>query len=169
MVQAHRDNHRVALDYDANADPVNLVTDACLTGGAGTLSQGRDWKTAPMIAFWSGKFNPAQRNYPVYGRELLTIIESLKRFWYLLLGIRFCIFTNHKPLEFLLQQKNPSARQQRWIDILNDFDFEIKSRARWILYQMLYHGFMTTIPLAYYNFHSNVFMKTTHPPFHLKC
>jgi len=125
IVQEHRETHRVAIDYSPNAPPVNMNPDASLTGAGSTISQGEDVKTAPIIAFWSGKFNDAQRNYPVHERELLAIVETLKRFRHLLLGIRFRIFTDHKPLEHLLTQKNLSARQQRWIDTLNDFDFEI--------------------------------------------
>jgi len=125
IVHEHRENRRFAIDYSPNAPPVNVNPDACLTGAGSTVSQGEDLKTAKIIAFWSGKFNDAQRNYPVHERELLAIVETLKRFRHLLLGIRFRVFTDHKPLEYLLTQKNLSSRQQRWIDILNDFDFEI--------------------------------------------
>lgn len=40
LVKEHRDNHRVAIDYSPNAERINLVTDACLTGASGVLSQG---------------------------------------------------------------------------------------------------------------------------------
>ncbi|KDQ09804.1 hypothetical protein BOTBODRAFT_641298, partial [Botryobasidium botryosum FD-172 SS1] len=55
--------------------PIWLVTDACLTGASGYICQGADFKSANVIAFWSGKFNPAQQNYPVHEQELLAIIE----------------------------------------------------------------------------------------------
>lgn len=32
---------------------------------------------------------------------------------------------DHKSLEHVMSQKNLSARQHRWIDILNEFDFTI--------------------------------------------
>lgn len=80
IVHNSRENHRVALSYDPAAPSINLVTDACLTGGSGTLMQGDDLLTAKVIAFWSGKFSAAQQNYPVHEQELLAIIESLKRF-----------------------------------------------------------------------------------------
>jgi len=65
------------------------------------ISQGHDLETARIIAFWSGKFNSAQQNYPVHEQELLAIVESLKRFRNLLHGAQFHIFTDHKALEFL--------------------------------------------------------------------
>lgn len=67
------------------------MTDACLTGASGVLSQGNDVSTASVVEFWSGKFNVAQQNYPVHEQELLAIVESLKRFRSQLLGVKFRI------------------------------------------------------------------------------
>jgi len=89
---------------------MNVNPDTCLMGAGVVISQGEDLKTVKIIAFWSGKFNDTQRSYPVHEREQLTIIETLKRFRHLLLGIRFCVFTDHKPLEYLLTQKNLLSR-----------------------------------------------------------
>ena len=63
--------------------------DGCVTGIAGVISQGDNWKNAPVAAFYSAKLNSAQQNYPVHDRELLAIIELVKRFKYLLMGVRF--------------------------------------------------------------------------------
>ncbi|KAG8722445.1 hypothetical protein FRC09_006267 [Ceratobasidium sp. 395] len=42
IVNQWRDHHRIALDYSEGAPPINLVTDASLTGASGILSQGED-------------------------------------------------------------------------------------------------------------------------------
>jgi hypothetical protein len=126
MVQRWCDHHQTALDYSAGAPPINLVCDASLTGGSGVLSQGQDLGTAKITAFWSGKFNTAQQNYPVHEQELLAIVESLKRFQHMLHGARFCIFTDHKGLEHIITQKNLSPHQTRWLELISSFDFEIK-------------------------------------------
>lgn len=125
IVSDHRDKYQVALDYSLEAGPINLVTDACLTGASGVISQGEDLSTAKVVSFWSGKFNPAQQNYPVHEQELLTIVESLKRFTPQLLGTKFRICTDHKALEFIMTQKHLSPRQHRWVDTLNQFNFVI--------------------------------------------
>lgn len=125
IVHNSRENHRIAISYDPKAESINLVTDACLTGGSGTLTQGNDLPTAKVIAFWSGKFSAAQQNYPVHEQELLAIIESLKRFRAQLLGVKFRIFTDHKALEYIMTQRHLSPRQHRWVDVLNEFDFSI--------------------------------------------
>lgn len=107
------------------APKINLVTDASLTGGSGFISQGEELPKSKVVAFWSGKFNPAQQNYPVHELELLAIVESLKRFRGMLHGTKFRICTDHKALQYFMTQKNLSSRQSRWLDVLNEFDFEI--------------------------------------------
>ncbi|KAF7371586.1 Transcription factor [Mycena venus] len=125
-VSKWRDHHRVTIDYSPGAPPVFLVTDACLTGGSGVVCQGKDLASANIVAFWSGKFNPAQQNYPVHDLEMLAIIESLKRFRNLLLGINFRIMADHKALQHFMTQKNLSPRQTRWLEALSEFDFKIE-------------------------------------------
>ena len=126
-IQRYRDLHRVGIDYHTNLEerPVNLIVDASQTGGGGVITQGT-MHQFDIIVFWSGKFNKAQQNYPVHERELLAIVESLKRYRHLLMGITFNIYTDHKPIEYLMTQKQMSARQQRWVDVLSDFSFNIR-------------------------------------------
>lgn len=124
-VEAMRNAHRVAVKYGESVEPINLVTDASLTGASGFISQGDDWKKAPVAKFWSGKFNSAQQNYAVHDRELLAIVASMKRFQSALHGVRFRVLTDHRALEHLMTQKNLSARQARWLDFMSGFDFEI--------------------------------------------
>lgn len=124
-VEAMRNSHRVALKYGKGAEPINLVTDASLTGASGFISQADDWKKAPVAKFWSGKFNPAQQNYAVHERELQAIVASMKRFQSALHGVRFRVLADHRALEHLLTQKNLSSRQARWLDFMSAFDFTI--------------------------------------------
>lgn len=62
----------------------------------------------------------------MHEQELLAIIESLKRFRLLLHSARFRICTDHKGLEFIKIQKHLSPRQYRWVDVLNEFDYNIQ-------------------------------------------
>lgn len=94
--------------FESGAPPILLITDASLTGASGVLAQGEDMKSASIAAFWSGKFNSAQQNYPVHEQELFAIVESLKRFSGYLYGAHFRILTDHKGLEFILTQKSLS-------------------------------------------------------------
>ena len=126
IVDEHRDGRRKALDYSKDADPIYVTTDGCLTGGGGYVSQGKHPEQASVVAFWSGKWNAAQQNYPVHEQELLALVETLKRFRGVLHGTRFIVRTDHKALEYFMKQRNLSPRQHRWIDVLSEFDFEIQ-------------------------------------------
>jgi transposase InsO family protein len=126
IVNEYRDKRRKALDYSSGADPIYVTTDGCLTGGGGYVSQGRDPGTASVVAFWSGKWNAAQQNYPVHEQELLALVETLRRFRGVLHGTRFLVRTDHKALEYFMKQRNLSPRQHRWIDTLSEFDFDIQ-------------------------------------------
>ena len=126
IVTTHRNGHRKALNYSKGAQPIYVTTDGCLTGGGSFVSQGEDPKTASVVSFWSGKWNSAQQNYPVHEQELLALVETLKRFRGILHGTRFTVRTDHRALTHLMKQKNLSARQHRWLDVLSEFDFEIE-------------------------------------------
>lgn len=126
IVDNYRNERRKALDYSEGADPIYVTTDGCLTGGGGYVSQGKDPKIASVVAFWSGKWNAAQQNYPVHEQELLALVETLKRFRGVLHGTKFLVRTDHKALEHFMRQRNLSPRQHRWIDTLSEFDFDIQ-------------------------------------------
>ena len=113
-IHEYWDLHRVSINYNVEfkMSPVSLIVDACQTRGGGVITQLQN-KRLQIIAFWSGKFNSAQQNYPVHKRELLAIVESMKWYRHLLLKIPFDVYTDYKPIEYLMRQKNLSARQQR--------------------------------------------------------
>ena len=120
-----KDHHRKPISFLENAPPVNMVTDGCATGIAGVISQGGDWKTAKVAAFYSAKLTPAQQNYPVHEIEMLAGVETMLRYRDILQGVRFRWYTDHKGLVHLLNQRNLSGRQARWIEKISMFDFEV--------------------------------------------
>ena len=105
-----------------------MVTDSCATGIVGVISQGDEWKTAKIAAFYSAKLNSAQKNYPMHEIEMLAGIETMLCHRDVLQGVKFKWVTDHKVhkgLEHLLRQRNLSGRQARWIEKISEFDFEI--------------------------------------------
>jgi hypothetical protein len=125
LVHQARDHCRVPLDYSKDAPTIWMVTDGCATGISGLVSQGNDWKTAKIAAFYSVKLNSAQQNYPVHEIEMLAGIETMLRHSDILQGARFKWVTDHKGLTYLLNQKNLSGRQARWLEKISSFDFEV--------------------------------------------
>ncbi|CEL60395.1 Transposon Ty3-I Gag-Pol polyprotein OS=Saccharomyces cerevisiae (strain ATCC 204508 / S288c) GN=TY3B-I PE=3 SV=2 [Rhizoctonia solani AG-1 IB] len=126
LVEEYRGQHCVALEYGPDAPPIYLITDASLTGASRLVSQGPEWQTASVAAFWLAKFSNAQQNYTVTEREALAIVASLDKFQPLLHGVKFEILTDHKALEFLLTQKTLNARQIRWLETIGQFDCTIR-------------------------------------------
>jgi hypothetical protein len=76
-------------------------------------------------AFASRKLSIAEKNYPVHERELLAIVYALKDWRPYLHGSRFVIKTVHHPLRYLDTQGKLSKRQMRWIETLQEYDYEI--------------------------------------------
>ena len=99
-----------------------LCTDASGTGLGGVLEQ-----EGQVVAYYSRALRKAETNYSTVELECLAVVESVKRFRHYLLGRKFEILTDHKPLEWLAKQKCV-GRLWRWAVILQEYDFIITYR-----------------------------------------
>ncbi|GJY87159.1 putative reverse transcriptase domain-containing protein [Tanacetum coccineum] len=45
-------------------------------------------------------------------------------------GTKYAVFTDHKSLQHILDQKELNMRQHRWLELLNDYDYEIRYHYR---------------------------------------
>ena len=113
------------IDYD-DPDPVMLVADASNRGIGGYYGQGKDYKTMTPAGFHSRALNPAEKNYPTHDKEMLAIVDCIKKFAPQLTGIKFDILTDHAPLTHWKTQKDLSPRQVRWEEILSQFNADIR-------------------------------------------
>jgi RNase H-like domain found in reverse transcriptase len=77
------------------------------------------------VALPSRKLSGVEKNYPVHERELLAIVYALKEWRPYLYGSRFVINNDHHPLRYLDTQTNLSKRQIRWMETLQEYDYEI--------------------------------------------
>ena len=57
--------------------------------------------------------------------ELAAVVFALKVWRHYLFGESFEVHTDHKSLKYLFSQKELNLRQQRWMDTISSFDFEI--------------------------------------------
>ena len=104
-----------------------LDTDASLYGIGGILSQIQDGEEK-VIAYASRTLNPAQQHYCTTKRELLAIVTFMSHFKHYLLGQKFIIRTDHAPLVWLRNFKEPEGLIARWLSIIETFNFEIQYR-----------------------------------------
>jgi hypothetical protein len=58
--------------------------------------------------------------------ELATVVFALKVWRHYLYGVTFEVFSDHKSLKYLFNQKELNMRQRRWMEFLKDYDFELK-------------------------------------------
>ncbi|THH27321.1 hypothetical protein EUX98_g6860 [Antrodiella citrinella] len=126
LLHEHREHRRVPLEYSGDAPPIWLVTDGSLGGIAGVITQGTDWRTGRVAAFFSAKLSSAQMNYPVHEIEMLAGVEAMQRHRDILLGCAFTWVTDHKGLTHFLAQRNLSGRQARWLEKISEFNFQVE-------------------------------------------
>jgi len=105
-----------------------LDTDASEFGIGGVLSQIVNGKEK-VLFFASNSLTSTERNYCTTRRELLAVIQYLRKFRHYLLGRRFILRTDHRSLKWLMSWKDPSSSQYfSWIEELMQFDFDIQHR-----------------------------------------
>ena len=102
-----------------------VVADASNRAIGGYYGQGKDYTTMRPAGFHSRALNPAEKNYPTHDKEMLAIIDCLKKWEPQLSGLRFEVLTDHVPLTHWKTQKQLSPRQIRWNETLSRFDFDI--------------------------------------------
>ncbi|KAJ9544597.1 hypothetical protein OSB04_024304 [Centaurea solstitialis] len=79
-----------------------------------------------VIAYASRQLKIHEKNYTTHYLELGAVVFALKIWRHYLYGTKCTIFTDHKSLQHILDQKMLNMRQRRWVELLNDYDCEIK-------------------------------------------
>ncbi|GAU42639.1 hypothetical protein TSUD_398440 [Trifolium subterraneum] len=78
-----------------------------------------------VVAYASRQLKPHEENYPTHDLELAAIIFALKIWRHHLYGVQFALYSDHRSLRYLFDQKELNMRQRRWMEYLKDFDFEL--------------------------------------------
>jgi len=97
-----------------------LTTDASNFAIGAVLSQ----KNKP-VSFVSRTLNDHEQNYSTIEKELLAIVWATKYFRPFLYGVPFDILSDHKPLVWLNNIKEPNMKLQRWRIKLSEYNFKI--------------------------------------------
>lgn len=115
----------MVLQYPDFSKPFILTTDASDTGSGAVLSQNINGNDLP-IAFASKGFTPGERNKSTILKELTAIHWAMNYFKPYLYGRKFVVRTDHRPLVFLFNMKNPTSKLTRMRLDLEEFDFTIE-------------------------------------------
>ena len=97
-----------------------VYCDACLMGLGGVLMQ-----NSKVVAYASRQLRTHEKNYPTHDLELAAVVFVLKIWRHYLYGSRFEVFSDHKSLKYLFDQKELNMRQRRWLELLKDYDFSL--------------------------------------------
>ncbi|GJY67531.1 putative reverse transcriptase domain-containing protein [Tanacetum coccineum] len=79
-----------------------------------------------VISYASRQLKIHEKNYTTHDLELGAVVFALKIWRHYLYGTKCTVFTDHKSLQHILNQKELNMRQRRWLELLSDYDCEIR-------------------------------------------
>ncbi|GKB57484.1 putative reverse transcriptase domain-containing protein [Tanacetum coccineum] len=79
-----------------------------------------------VIAYASRQLKPHEENYTTHDLELGAVVFALKIWRHYIYGTKCTVFTDHKSLQHILHQNELNMRQRRWLELLADYDCEIR-------------------------------------------
>ncbi|GKB00561.1 putative reverse transcriptase domain-containing protein [Tanacetum coccineum] len=106
-------------------DDFVVYCDASLQGLGAVLMQ-----KEKVIAYASRQLKPHEENYTTHDLELGAVVFALKIWRHYLYGTKCTVFTDHKSLQHILHQKELNMRKHRWLELLADYDCEIRYHPR---------------------------------------
>ncbi|GJT92070.1 putative reverse transcriptase domain-containing protein [Tanacetum coccineum] len=98
-----------------------VYCDASLKGYGVVLMQ-----REKVIAYASRQLKVHEENYTTHDLELGVVIFALRLWRHYLYGTKYVVFMDHKSLKYILNQKELNLRQRSWIELLSDYDCEIR-------------------------------------------
>ncbi|GJR76746.1 putative reverse transcriptase domain-containing protein [Tanacetum coccineum] len=106
--------HRILEDFIAYCDASKK--------GLGAVLMQRE----KVISYASRQLKIHEKNYTTHDLELGAVVFALKIWRHYLYGTKCTVFTDHKSLQHILDQKELNMRQRRWLELLSDYDCEIR-------------------------------------------
>jgi hypothetical protein len=81
-----------------------------------------------VISYASRSNNKPKSNYNSYAGECLAAVWEVRYHRVYLYGRKFLLYTDHRPLEWLMISETLTGMHVRWALTLQEFDFEMKYR-----------------------------------------
>ncbi|GJY93794.1 putative reverse transcriptase domain-containing protein, partial [Tanacetum coccineum] len=83
-----------------------------------------------VISYASGQLKIHEKNYTTHDLDLGSVVFSVKLWRHYLYRTKCTVFTDQKSLQHILNQKELNMRQRRWLELLSDYDCEIRYHLR---------------------------------------
>lgn len=113
------------LKYPDFSRQFKIIVDTSDFACGGILTQNYDGMDMP-ITYISRSFNKGEKNKPPIEKQLLAVHFAIMQLRPYIYGRRFIVKSDHKPLIYLYNLKNPSSRLSRIRLDLEEYDFEIQ-------------------------------------------
>nr|GEX28277.1 putative reverse transcriptase domain-containing protein [Tanacetum cinerariifolium] len=97
-----------------------VYCDALIKGLGAVLMQ-----REKVISYASRQLKIHEKNYTTHDLELGAVVFALKIWRHYMYGTKCTVFTDHKSLQHILDQKELYMRQRRWLEMLSDYDCDI--------------------------------------------
>ena len=110
--------------FDRDA-PINIYTDASSLGIGAVLKQPQKDGIEKPVAYFSRKLTDSQKKKKAIYIECIAIREAIRCWQYWLMGKRFRVFTDHKPLENLRIRARTDEELGELTNYLLQFDCEV--------------------------------------------
>nr|GEW17493.1 putative reverse transcriptase domain-containing protein [Tanacetum cinerariifolium] len=82
-------------------------------------------KNEKVIAYASRQLKIHEKYYTTHDLELGAVVFTLNMWRHYLYGTRCTVFTDHKSLQHILDQKELNMRKRHWLELLSDYDCDI--------------------------------------------
>ncbi|GJV96530.1 putative reverse transcriptase domain-containing protein [Tanacetum coccineum] len=109
------------LALPEGSDDFVVYCDASIKGLGVVLMQ-----RMKVIAYACRQLKFYKKNYTTHDLELGAVVFAVKIWRHYLYGTKCVVFTDHKSLQHILNQKELNMRQRRWIELLSDYDYKIR-------------------------------------------
>ncbi|GKE01754.1 putative reverse transcriptase domain-containing protein [Tanacetum coccineum] len=98
-----------------------VYCDASLKGFGAVLMQ-----REKVIAYASRQLRKNEENYTTHDLEMGAVVFALRLWRHYLYGTKCTVYTDHKSLQYILDQKELNMRWRRWIELLGDYHCVIR-------------------------------------------
>nr|GEY09738.1 putative reverse transcriptase domain-containing protein [Tanacetum cinerariifolium] len=109
------------VKFEWGSEDFILYCDASIKGLGAVLMQ-----REKVISYASSQLKIHEKNYTTHDLELGAVVFALKIWRHYLYGTKCTVFTDHKSLQHILDQKELNMRQQRWLELFSDYDCDIR-------------------------------------------
>jgi hypothetical protein len=115
------------LKFPDFTKPFVVATDASNVAIGSVLCQTHNGVEFP-ISYNSRQLSDSEKKYSTIQKELLAVVNAIKTYRCYLYGRKFTLITDHAPLRWLMNLKDPSSQLARWSILLQNFNYDVIHR-----------------------------------------